>query len=181
MAPLLTIPRHETGVTRVFSLSMSSQEALHLKDDVGLLAKALGAPPANESGVEVFPLADLGELGLAGYLQEGVDARPEDIARDKAKLSALDGWVLLLHSTAFSPAGATLAPVAALTLIGTYKQAAAENDALPLEAETAKPYSGTVPAAPPEKAQLRTPASWIIAGLVFVSAAIVLWAFGLSW
>lgn len=176
--PQITIPRNEVGITRVFSLSMSAQEAFHLKDDVGLQAKALGVPPVNPAGVEVFSVADLGDLGLVGYLKEGVDAKAEDIARDTAKLAALDGWVMLLHSSAFAQAGATLAPVAALTHIGTYAQTAASTETIPLEAEAARAQASAPPQAPPEAVQTRTSATWIILGLVVVSAAIVLWAFG---
>mgnify|MGYP001803584583 CR=1 FL=1 len=173
----LDIPKHELGVTRVFALSMTSQEASHLRDDVVTQAKALGAAPVNTNGIEVFPLSDLGDMGLAGYLREGVDANPDDLARDKAKLAALDGWVMLVHSTAYAPQGATLAPISALTLIGTYAQTAAEQPTVALEAEAAKPFTGAAPKALPERAQMRASGSWVVIALILLTIALVLWAF----
>ncbi|MEM6940310.1 MAG: hypothetical protein AAF943_04910 [Pseudomonadota bacterium] len=174
----IEIPPHEFGVTRVFSLSMTSREAQAVKNDPHLRAKALGAAPRSESSVEVFAIADLGDLGLAGYLRDGVDAAPEDIAKDRARLAALEGWVLIVHSSAFSPEGATLTLMAEMTPIGTYRQVDAARSAERVTAETAKPYSGhAAPLAPPERAQVRSSASWILLALALAFAGLGLWAF----
>jgi hypothetical protein len=173
----IDISAGEMGITRVFSLSMDGTAAKQLRDDRAAQTKALGAAPQNPAGIEVFPLADLGELGLAGFLREGVDAHPDDIARDKVKLAALDGWVMLVHSLAFSTEGATLTPATPLTLIGTYGQTPAPRDRIPLEAESAAPYTGTPPAGLPEITRSRSPAGWIITILALLAVIILVWAF----
>lgn len=164
----ITIPVGEIGTTRVFALSMTAEQARKLRDEPVLMAGALGAEPENPNGVEVFPLTDLGDLGLAGFLRDGIDAHPQDIARDQAKLAALDGWVMLVHSSAFATSGATLDPIPALTLIGTYAQTPAATTQVPLEAEAAQPYTGTpmqdADAPPAAKAR----GSWIVIALALI-------------
>ena len=76
--------------------------------------------------MEVFALADLGELGLVGYLREGVDVPEADLQADRQKLSGLDGWVMLVHSSAFGGQGVVLTPWSEITLIGTYAQQQAD-------------------------------------------------------
>lgn len=172
----IEIPKFETGTTRVFSLSMDATTARKLRDDTSYQAILLGAAPPHPEAVEVFALSDLGDMGLTGFLLDGVDADPGDINRDKAKLGALEGWVMLIHSSAFAPEGATLTPDPALTLIGTYSQTPADKPTETLEAEAAKPYTGTPPEAPPEVTQTRSFATWVVIALGFVVLAIALWA-----
>jgi len=173
----IEIKTGEVGVTRVFSLSMDAAAAKRLRDDATVQTKALGTTPQNPSGIQVFPVSDLGELGLAGFLREGVDADAQDIARDQAKLAALDGWVLLVHSSAFSAEGAMVKPAAALTLIGTYGQTPAPKSTTKLEADSAAAYSGQATGGPPEITRSRGSAGWVVVALAIVAIGILLWAF----
>ena len=171
----ITIPTGERGTTRVFSLSMPPAEARLLTDDPAKQQALLGADGLNAAGVEVFPVSDLGEIGLAGYLREGVDAQEPDLTRDRAKLASLDGWVMLVHSLAFPDRGATLTPDAALTLIGTYRQSETDAPPIELEAATAQPYTGTAnPATLPTRPR-GSGSSIVVAGLVII-ALLILWA-----
>lgn len=172
---MITVPKHERGVTRVFSLSLSQEAARKLAGDSSLQAQMLGVDQLRTSGVEVFRLADLGELGLPGYLREGVDAHAQDIERDRAKLVALDGWAMLVHSSAFEGRAVTLTPDAALTLIGTYAQQQAEHRDVDLESEAAKPYSGTPHPAPQPKPAGRGPAGSLAVILCLALVAFALW------
>lgn len=173
----INIPIGELGTTRVFSLSMSAAEAQQLRDDGEVQTARLGGAPQNPQGIEVFALSDLGEMGLAGFLRDGVDARAEDIERDRIKLAALEGWVLLVHSIAYAQKGAELTPDPALTLIGTYAQTPAVMTSVKLEADAAAAYTGAVPAGPPEVSRSRTRAGWIVLALAVLALPFLLWAF----
>ncbi len=141
MTQTITIPANETGVIRVVALSMSDAEAKALKKDRAALIAALGLD-IDPDQTEIFPLADLDGLGLAGYLHEGNAVPLAQLSPDKAKLEALDGWVLIVFSRAFQGGAATLTPAPALTLIGTYSETGTDWRATEIiEADSAKPYS----------------------------------------
>lgn len=146
---LLAVPALELGVSRLFALSMTPSEARAVKADPAQQARLLGISDVASEGVEIFCLADLGDMGLTEYLRAGIDAREEDLARDRQKLMALDGWVMLVHSSAFQGAGVTLAPDATLTLIGTYAQHARDDAPIDLPSAAAEPYTGAPNITPP--------------------------------
>ncbi len=189
--PTLTIPRDERGKIRVFALSMSDAEASVLDpkanpahptaDDAAPtapqpLARLLGTERIDPEYIEVFPVADLADLGLAGYLLEGEGADPTGVERDRTRLSALDGWVMLVYSGAFKGEARTLSPVADLTLIGTYDELRPDHTSAPIPSEAAKPYTGTptqIPAIPPKG---RAGGSMIVLGLIVVVGLLLWWA-----
>ncbi|MCX7558783.1 hypothetical protein OS190_04335 [Sulfitobacter sp. F26204] len=170
----IDIPTGEIGTTRVFSLSMPPAQARALRNSPQAQSAILGVESLNTDGVEVFPLTDLGDIGLTGYLREGTDAREDDIKRDGGKLAALDGWVMLVHSVAFGGAGGSLTPDSALTLIGTYAQTPAPTTQIDVSAESAKPYTGSVTATAANAQDNRGSATLIVAILCIV-AAFILW------
>ncbi len=137
----LDIPANESGVVRVFSLSMSEEQAQALKansDGNGgssLQELALGAASLNPAHVEVFPLSDLGDMALADYLLQGPGVQPAMVEPDRFKLSALEGWVLVVYSSAFKGFAQSLNPSAQLTLVGTYAQEGVDLSA-PLDLST---------------------------------------------
>ncbi len=174
----ITVPTGETGVTRVFALSMPASEARSLREDTAAQQRALGADQLEARGVEVFAVGDLGEMGLTGYLREGVDVQEDQLKRDAARLSAIDGWVMLVYSSAFSSEAATLDPAPALTLIGTYGQTRPDSAQVDLQAEAAKPYTGT-PDANPQAAPARGRGqSMIIFAIVVLLALALYWLLG---
>ncbi|ABG32919.1 hypothetical protein CEP88_06695 [Roseobacter denitrificans] len=124
----LSIPALESGVIRVFALSMSDQDAKALRDGAGsdnaasALNAALGARALNLQHVEVFTVADLSEMSLAEYLQEGAGALPSALEQDRSKLAALDGWVMVVYSSAFGGVAQKITPAPELTLIASYPQ-----------------------------------------------------------
>lgn len=118
----LTVRPLERGIIRVFALSMDETAARALRNDPGAQARMLGLERLTEGGCEVFPVADLEELGLTGYLRDGNAVSPEQLEPDRAKLAAVDGWVLILYSRALPEEGATLTPAPELTLIGAYAE-----------------------------------------------------------
>lgn len=174
----IQIPAHEHGVSRLFALSMTGQEAQTVRAQEDQQAALLGVDTLRTAGVEVFRVSDLGDMGLLGYLREGVDAQEADLKRDAQKLMGLDGWVMLVHSSAFDGRAVHLRPDPALTLIGTYGQVAQDKTPAPLEAETAQPYTGvplaSTPASTSDK-RSRTPMA-VIAAIVLLVLLLV-WAF----
>lgn len=141
MSETIDIAASEIGVIRVFALSMTDIEAKALKEDADAIHATLGAEVDIEQ-VELFPVSDLEGVGLVGYLMDGNAVPPEQLAPDRAKLDRVGGWVMIVFSRAFGGHALTLAPVSALTLIGTYGEARTDWRATEtVTSEAAKPYS----------------------------------------
>ena len=94
------------------------------------------------------------------------------IAPDRARLDALDGYVLLLFSDSFHGKETQLTPGADVTLIGSYGEFRPDSAVLPLSADTAKPYSGTQGLTPPTP--VRGPAGSALTILAVVAACLIL-------
>ncbi|WP_428926511.1 hypothetical protein [Marinibacterium sp. SX1] len=165
----IELPPGERGRIRVFSLSMSEDEARHLE-----LGRALGKYPDDPSRVEVFPVSNLDGLGLAGYLVEGCGVPEAQVAPDRARLDALGGHVLLLFSRAYAEGGVTLEPEPALTLIGTYDEDRPAARPGPLiETESAKPFTGKPRLSPRDNRAASRRAGAIFFGLVMLLLLVV--------
>ncbi|WP_102110373.1 hypothetical protein [Oceaniglobus roseus] len=126
----------ETGIVRLFSVSMPAAEAKGLSD--GDKAALLGLDRVDPAHAELVNVSDLAPLGLASYLTEGLGVRPEEVRAVRGRLDALEGHVLILRAAAHR--GATgLRPDPRLTLIATLHEEAAAPAALtPLRSEGAK-------------------------------------------
>ncbi|KIN77757.1 hypothetical protein [Sulfitobacter mediterraneus] len=170
----IDIPRNEHGQVRVFSVSLPDGAAQTLENP-GSLSTMLGAE-VDPKGVEVIRIADLDQIGLLGYLREGLDVQSETLDRDAAKLAALDGWVMLVYSTAFRGKAAVLNPALQLTLIGTYGETKPAQPEGPLTSEAAAPYSGHAQTTPPNPAGGRGAGAMVVAGLIVLGALILWWA-----
>ena len=114
-------------------------------------------------------------MGLAGYLRDGLDAEETGLVRDGAKLSALDGWVMLLYSSAFGGATATLTPAPELTLIGTYGRTKADQTRIDIASDAAQPYTGhpTIPPTPP--ARYSAGGSMVVVALIVLAGLVAWW------
>ena len=136
MSGKLTIEAHETRVTRVFAVNLpETQVAAMLRETAGqtaaqsgdlpetpAAATLLGWPELDTRQTELFAVNDLTGLGLPGYLVEGLGLPEEQINADKARLSALEGYVLIVLSRAFNGRSIDLELPAEVTLIGTYRE-----------------------------------------------------------
>lgn len=153
MTDPLQVTPHERGIVRVFALSLSAKEAEDLRDNATAQAALLGVPTLDTRFTEVFPVADTAEIGLAGYLIDGNGIDPASIAPDRARLAALDGWVLLVYSSAFDGTAQTLSPARALTLIGTYAEPGTDwSDGQTLRSDSAKSQGGSTRKKPSDAA-----------------------------
>jgi hypothetical protein len=172
----LQIPAHEQGTTRLFTLSIGLDAARAVKTDTAKQAALLGVEHVNAAGVEVFGVADLGDLGLAGYLRDGIDAQENDLARDRAKLAALDGWVMLLHSSALNGESTLLRLKPELTLVGTYARHSEDKTPVKIVSEAAQPYTGTPDITPAKAPNTNKAGSLAVLGLVLMAVILLWWA-----
>lgn len=143
----IEISATEQGVIRVFAISRpiaSMARALKQASKVSLATELLGHP-VTEGDVELFALSDLTGVGLPGYLTDGYDIDANAMRADRAKLDALDGYVLLVFSTIGGTASVCLTPDTDLTLIGTYFEPKRKHVAAPVAVEAAMPYTGHSP------------------------------------
>ncbi|MGZ2256711.1 hypothetical protein [Roseobacter sp. A03A-229] len=177
MSTPIDIAANERGVIRVFAINAAADEiAQQLKTlpKADLARQLLDAPHLDTTSVELFPVSDLTGMGLAGYLAEGYAVADSTLNTDRAKLDALDGYVLLLFSESFKGAAAMLTPTATLTLIGTYAEAQPADSGPPIDTDSAKPYSGAAQMTPPTPA--RGPAgSALVALALVVLSGLALW------
>lgn len=176
MSKTIAIPAHEFGQVRVFSLSMSDAEARALKANQSEggspppLELALGSEALNDGHVEVFAVADLGDMGLAGFLVEGAGIPRADVEADRLRLAALDGWVMIVYSSAFQGIEQVLNPSAQLTLVASYRQEEMDWTApVNLSTPSALPqYEDT-----PEPAPRKRPSDAAMSGRIAMLALIV--------
>jgi len=175
MTKPIEVASHESGLVRVFALSLDETAAQKLKDN----APTDGAAPqdralggtVDSTRTEVFALSDLGEMSLPDYLLEGPGVQSEPLEKDRAKLAALSGWVMIVYSSAFGGTAQTLTPARELTLIGTYPQEGVDwRDDVDLSTPSALPYQDTN--APARK----RPSDAAMSGRVATVALLVLFA-----
>ena len=171
----IDIPRAEHGTIRVFAISRPFAEmarALKQQSKTALASKMLGHDVSGDD-IELFALSDLTGVGLHGYLSDGYDVDRDALRTDRARLEALDGYVLLVFSRISAQADVTITPGSDLTLIGTYTEPRAKHAAPPIATDASKPYSGvTAEAKAPRRSRV---------GSVFTAAAALLALFIIWW
>ncbi len=136
----LTIVPHERGVIRLFALNMRPEEAKFLREP-GAADQVLGVAGLDPDQIDIFPVSDLEDLGLYGYLNEGGGVSEDQLERNR--LEAVEGWVMALRSAAFGGRAATLKPDPRLRLIGLFTEEATNWTGGSIETESAKPFSAT--------------------------------------
>ncbi|NOD64071.1 MULTISPECIES: hypothetical protein [unclassified Ruegeria] len=134
----LTVAPHERGVLRLFTLDMRPEEAKFLREP-GAADQVLGVDGLDPEQIDIFPVSDLEDLGLYGYLTEGCGVSSDQLDQDA--LAAIDGWVMVLRSAAFQGRPATLKPDPRLHLIGLFTEEATNWTGGVIETESAKPFS----------------------------------------
>ena len=165
----ISVTATEAGVVRVFALSMDDAAAQSLKTG-DALAQTFGGAALDATHVEVFALADLGEMSLPDYLIEGAGVQQAALESDRAKLNALSGSVMVIYSSAFGGKALELTPDRALTLIGSYPQEGTDwTGAIDLSTPSALPKT-------PEGPAKKRPSDAAMSGRIAMLALLV--AFG---
>ena len=119
MSTRLSIPAQEAHVVRVFDVVEAADAPL---SDADVLA-ALGAGgDLRTDEIELFDLSDLQDMPLSVYLAEGHGIADAELSGMRGRLDGLGGRVLILPSRAFGGAAMTLAPCAALRLVGRFEE-----------------------------------------------------------
>lgn len=155
----IRIPAGESDVTRVFHLDLPPEAVARFAGQAGTgewpLQYALGAERLREDQVEVVTLRDLGTMPLSAYLAEAYDLEGPDFARDRPKLDALSGHVLVLPARALGPGAQVLHVQAPLAHVGTYGEPKRSAPAAPLQSRAAESSvsegttgAGTAPRSP---------------------------------
>ena len=168
----LSIPAHDRNGVRVFAARLTPEDLT--RDKARLVVELLGDPDLDPAFVELFDLADLSGLGLAGYLAEGLGVPESALAADRARLEAVTGPVLILLSRALHGRAGTLTLDPRLTLIGTYAEERPPVHFEPLPTATAE---GTLnPVLPPDRTPQRpTSALLLLGAALFLVALVALW------
>ncbi|TMM55524.1 hypothetical protein [Sulfitobacter sabulilitoris] len=174
------IPKGERGKIRVFAINRPVPEilsALETMSKPDLARDLLANASLDTATAEIFPVADLVGVGLAGYLADGYAVDEAQIAPDRARLEALDGYVLIVFSDSFGGEEVTLTPGADLTLIGTYSEFEPVTDLPPLTADSAQPYTGAPGVTPPAPARGPAGSAMAVMAVIAALALLVWWLF----
>jgi hypothetical protein len=141
----------ERGRLRLFAINKTESEAQAiLNEGTHAIQTLLGANELNPDYIELFRVADLGEMGLDDYLHTGYDIPRAQLDPQANRLRALEGYVLVVLSLAFRDLNVTLPDTPDLTLIGTFGAPAAEWTTIEtVTSASADPYSGPPKASRP--------------------------------
>ncbi|MEM8775568.1 MAG: hypothetical protein AAGF53_11085 [Pseudomonadota bacterium] len=176
MSDRFDIKAGERGVVRLFRIDLPSDQVKafsNLDRMTGRwpLKEALGIEDINDTFIDVFSVEDLGEMGLAGYMNDGLGISQDELAADGTLLNSVQGCVLVMLSGAFKGLAVTLLPSAPLRWIGTYKE-----DRAPVQFEKL-PDQGAETAVPDVPAK-KKPSDAAMSGKVAMLALLVF--FGLT-
>ena len=156
----------ERGLIRLFAVDLPPEDIkafnTHATDIGWPLKDALGATDLDENRIEFFDVKDLDDLGLSGYMVEGLGVAEKDITTDAARLDALTGHVLIVHSAAFLGNAQFLTPRAPLRWIGSYAEETAPVHFQHLQTDAAK---GNLAPPPPKQTNPHLTLLWAILAL----------------
>ena len=130
MTARLTIPAEEHRTVRLFAVNLpEAQVTAMLRDtppappgelpQVPAAATLLDWPALDTRHTELFAIRDLTGLGLTGYLTEGLGLDEAEIAADRPRLAALEGYVLIVLSHAFARAKIDAGKPGQIVLVGS--------------------------------------------------------------
>ena len=106
-----SVAAHEYGLIRIYTIDLSPAEIDNFTIERGNhwpLQRALGAEVLDSGPTQSFNIADLGDLGLLGYLSEGYFIEPADMDAYSAAFAELTGAVVIIPSRAFEGVAQTL-------------------------------------------------------------------------
>lgn len=172
MTQPLIIPANETGKVRVFELNMPEDRAEDLRQPGGPDG-VLGVLQVDPAYVEIFPVEDLEQLGLAGYLVEGCGIPAEQVAPDRARLEALKSHVMLVLSRAFGGRAVTLHPTSDVRLVATYEEPPLDWTATQIETASARPNTDAPRSPRAARQRARQIGGGIFAAFMLLIAAVV--------
>lgn len=181
MTKPIQIPPNEQGMIRVFAINRPPADirvALSRMPKPDLARDLLGDPHLDTASVEIFPVSDLEGVGLTAYLTEGYAVPDAQLTPDKAKLDALEGYVLLLFSESFAGRGVTLEAGPDVTLIGTYGEFAPDRRPRALTSKSAGLYTGAKTTSAQTPGSRGYGSSLVVLAILVVVLAVGWWMLG---
>ncbi|MEM8630419.1 MAG: hypothetical protein AAGF74_04225 [Pseudomonadota bacterium] len=130
---VFSVPKGEKGRLHVFELDPGSFPEETSEQDV---ARAFGHA-IDPKYIFVADMAALKEIGLTGFMTEGLHARMADLEADKAKLNALSGHVAVILSEAFHGAGFDGEVPGSVRYVGSYGEHRIATTAEDIETDSA--------------------------------------------
>lgn len=178
MPEQMKVKAQEHGLIRLFTVDLPPEEIEAFQsrqfgedNDHWPLRDALTATYLDEDFIEFFDVADLEELGLAGYMVQGLGIAQKDVDEVSAQIDQISGHVLIVLSNAFDGFVQTLNPKIPLRWIGTFEEEGADVQFKPLKSAAAQ---GSVAETPQAKAS--NPHLMILAAIVALPVLIGLFA-----
>lgn len=175
MTDKMQIKANEHGLIRLFAVDIPPEDppAFNAQSAIGWpLQNALGAAQLNADFVECFDVSDLEELGLAGYMAQGLGIAEQDIAEARVQIDAIKGPVVIVLSKAFDGIAQDLSPKAPLKWIGTFQEDSPEVQFKPIASAAAK--GSLSDTAPPKKTNPHLTLLAAIVALPFLVGVIAL-------
>ncbi len=154
MSDRIEVPANETGVVRLFTVDLPTEDMPDFADferEGWPLISALGIHDLNPSYVDIFTVDRLDDMSLPEYLSEAYNIDPQDLRDDRAFLNQVRGNVALISSGAFRGKAQTLRLHHPLRWLGTWSEPRPELDLTPIRTEAAQGTTGDIgaPATPP--------------------------------
>lgn len=143
--------------------------AMGEKPDLPPLADWIGVDRLNTRDIELFPVADLGEMPLSDYITAAFAPEAEIAGDLRARLNALDGSVMLVPDKAL---GGVPAPGAQATTIAAIPLARPDHAARLPRADVGQPAPRPAPPDRPRAARSGG-TFWVLIGVLVVAA--LLW------
>ncbi|WP_171209016.1 MULTISPECIES: hypothetical protein [unclassified Ruegeria] len=168
MSPLKVAPK-ERGVLRMFALDMPPEEA-KFQRELGAADQMLGIVGLAADQIDVFPVSDLEDMGLYGYLHEGCGVSLDQL--DRTALEAVKGWVMVVRSAAFGGRALRLEPDPRVHLVGLYTEEATNWTGGKIETESAKPFSAPQAASSDQSPQRLGSAVLAVLALLIIGGAL---------
>ena len=170
MSGTLSIPAQDHGRAHLFALNIIEAEAKELVGQPDAPARLLGVP-VNSDFAEIVRIKDLDDLGLIGYLGQGYEIPDENLRDDKRKLRAVEGFVLIILSSALDAKAQTISIGPDLTLLGSYPTTSTDwTETSDLQSEAAAPFTA------PEETVKKRPSDGAMMGRVATIVLLVLFA-----
>lgn len=155
----LTIPAHDRGHVYLFALP-----------DRGEIADLLGLRYLDMAQVDDIQIAEIEDLGLAGYLTEGMGIPVEQI---RADVRALSGRVAVLRSAAFGGRDVEIAPMPGVRHVATFAEPGLDVTAVDMQSASAKGVMGGKPA--PSQGAILGRVAMIALLVIFLLTLVMVW------
>lgn len=145
MAEMLTVTEREYGTIRVFTVDIEPVEMRRLLDPKpdmmptgAALGGLLGLDWIDPDHADLFDVADLDDLGLLGFLEQGAGISEDELTAHSAQLEALTGVVLIVYAKGFLGKAVELHPQPRVTPIVCLKEAKSAIEFQPLQSKSAE-------------------------------------------